>query len=147
MLGLENPKFVEALEPEDPEIEAENCPNPDVVVDGKEKAEVEARAGEVLKPANKGVGCEVDTNGETCETGVGVKDTTDVVDKDDINGETCETDVWVKVETGVTADEDRFGLDKKPGEDNPSEGVFIDSDWDWVLASRLPPKAAAFRLL
>lgn len=147
MLELENPKLVEALEHDDPEIEAENCPNPDVV-DGKEKAEEETWAGEVLKLANKGVGCEEDNiNGETCETGVGVKDTTDVVDRDDINGETCETDVWAKVETEVTADEDRFGLDKNPGEDNPSEEVFINSVWDWVLASGLGPKAATFGLL
>lgn len=91
---LENPKLVEALESEDPEIGTENCPNPNVVVDGKEKAETDGRAGEVLRLPNTGVCCEEDDiNGETCETGVSVKDTKDVVDRDDTDGETCETDV------------------------------------------------------
>jgi hypothetical protein len=145
---LENLKFDEALEPEDPEIGAENCPNPDVVVDGKEKAEADGRAGEVLKLENEGVGCEEDDiNGETCETGVTVEDTKGVVDRDDTDGETCETDVWAKEEPEATADEDRFGLDKNPDEDKPSGEAFISSDWGWMLASSLPPKSEAFRLL
>lgn len=145
---LENPKLVEALDPEDPEIGAENCPNPKVVVDGKEKAEADGRAREVLRLPNTGVCCEEeDINGETCETGVSVKDTKDVVDRDDTDGETCETDVWAKEETEVTVDKDRFGLDEKTDEDKPGGEAFTTSDSDCILVSGLPPNSEVFRLL
>lgn len=148
---LENPKLVEALDPEDPEIGAENCPNPKVVVDGKEKAEADGRAREVLRLPNTGVCCEEeDINGETCETcetGVSVKDTKDVVDRDDTDGETCETDVWAKEETEVTVDKDRFGLDEKTDEDKPGGEAFTTSDSDCILVSGLPPNPEVFRLL